>query len=127
VLSRANISNFIAHTLYVLRSDGYIAVCRFDSDFKDISAFVRHAVGQDVVDTQTRLHKASGARKLWIESTALSLVDRTLANHICILSERLWVLEVASRCSHGLLQLFVGKLKILEEGCKSSGNVQHQL
>ncbi len=48
-------------TLYVLRPDGYIAARRFDSDFQDISALVRHAVGEDVVDTQTRLRKASSA------------------------------------------------------------------
>jgi 3-(3-hydroxy-phenyl)propionate hydroxylase len=49
-------------TLYVIRPDGYIAARRFDSDFRDILALVRHAVGEDVVDTQTRLRKASGAR-----------------------------------------------------------------
>jgi len=48
-------------TLYVLHPDGYIAARRFDSDFQDISALVRHAVGEDVVGTQTRLRRASGA------------------------------------------------------------------
>ena len=49
-------------SLYLIRPDGYIAARRFDSDFQDIAALVRHAVGEDVVDTQTRLRKASGAR-----------------------------------------------------------------
>ena len=48
-------------SLYLIRPDGYIAARRFDSDFQDIAALVRHAVGEDVVDTQTRLRKASGA------------------------------------------------------------------
>ncbi|HEY6284891.1 MAG TPA: FAD-dependent monooxygenase [Ktedonobacteraceae bacterium] len=49
-------------SLYLIRPDGYIAARRFDSDFNDISALVRHAVGEDVVDTQTRLRKVSGAQ-----------------------------------------------------------------
>jgi len=49
-------------SLYLIRPDGYIAARRFDSDFQDIAALVRHAVGEDIVDTQTRLRRASGAR-----------------------------------------------------------------
>jgi 3-(3-hydroxy-phenyl)propionate hydroxylase len=49
-------------SLYLIRPDGYIAARRFDSDFHDISALLHHAVGEDVVDTQTRLRKASGAQ-----------------------------------------------------------------
>ena len=49
-------------SLYLIRPDGYIVARRFDSDFQDIAALVRHAVGEDVVDTQTHLRKASGAR-----------------------------------------------------------------
>ena len=49
-------------SLYLIRPDGYIAARRFDSDFHDISALVRHAVGEDIVDTQTRLRRASGGR-----------------------------------------------------------------
>jgi|GEM_PF-3970289 len=49
-------------SLYFIRPDGYIAARRFDSDFNDITALVRHAVGEDIVDTQTRLRRASGAR-----------------------------------------------------------------
>jgi len=55
-------------SLYLIRPDGYIAARRFDSDFQDIAALVRHAVGEDVVDTQTRLRRASGAR-LEVESS----------------------------------------------------------
>jgi 3-(3-hydroxy-phenyl)propionate hydroxylase len=44
-------------TLYLIRPDGYISARRFDSDFNDISALVRHAVGEDRVVTQTRLSK----------------------------------------------------------------------
>ncbi len=50
-------------TLYLIRPDGYIAARRFDSDFNDISALVRHAVGEDVVDTQTRLRKATESQE----------------------------------------------------------------
>jgi len=46
-------------TLYLIRPDGYISARRFDSDFNDISALVRHAVGEDRVDTQTRLRKVA--------------------------------------------------------------------
>ena len=49
-------------SLYLIRPDGYIAARRFDSDFHDISALVRHAVGEDIVDTQTRLRRASGTQ-----------------------------------------------------------------
>jgi 3-(3-hydroxy-phenyl)propionate hydroxylase len=55
----ASAFNAGARTLYLIRPDGYIAARRFDSDFHDISALVRHAVGEDVVNTQTRLRKAS--------------------------------------------------------------------
>lgn len=48
-------------SLYLIRPDGYIAARRFDSDYQDITALVRHAVGEDVVDTQTRLRKAPAA------------------------------------------------------------------
>jgi 3-(3-hydroxy-phenyl)propionate hydroxylase len=58
----ANMYNAGPRSLYIIRPDGYIAARRFDSDFQDISALVRHAVGEDVVDTQTRLRKASEAR-----------------------------------------------------------------
>jgi 3-(3-hydroxy-phenyl)propionate hydroxylase len=46
-------------SLYLLRPDGYIAARRFDSDFHDISALMRHAVGEDIVDTQTRVRRVS--------------------------------------------------------------------
>ena len=49
-------------SLYLVRPDGYIAARRFDSDFHDISALVRHAVGEDIVDTQTRLRSVSEAQ-----------------------------------------------------------------
>jgi 2-polyprenyl-6-methoxyphenol hydroxylase-like FAD-dependent oxidoreductase len=57
----ANVYNAGPRSLYVIRPDGYIAARRFDSDFQDISTLVRHAVGEDVVDTQTGLRRASGA------------------------------------------------------------------
>ncbi len=44
-------------TLYLIRPDGYIAARRFDSDLNDIAALLRHAVGEDVVDTQTRMRR----------------------------------------------------------------------
>jgi 3-(3-hydroxy-phenyl)propionate hydroxylase len=46
-------------SLYLLRPDGYIAARRFDSDFHDISALMRHAVGENIVDTQTRVRRVS--------------------------------------------------------------------
>jgi 3-(3-hydroxy-phenyl)propionate hydroxylase len=49
-------------SLYLIRPDGYIAARRFDSDFHDIPALVRHAVGEDSVDTQTRLRRLSKAQ-----------------------------------------------------------------
>lgn len=58
----ANIYNAGPRTLYLIRPDGYIAARRFDSDFNDISALVRHAVGEDVVDTQARLRKITGSQ-----------------------------------------------------------------
>jgi 3-(3-hydroxy-phenyl)propionate hydroxylase len=39
-------------TLYLVRPDGIIAARRFDSDFNDIPALLRHAIGEDVVDSQ---------------------------------------------------------------------------
>ena len=63
-------------TLYVLRTDGYIAARRFDSDFQDISALVRHAVGEDLVDRQMRLRKASGAHQRYIQ--AIDKVQRVV-------------------------------------------------
>lgn len=44
-------------TLYLIRPDRYIAARRFDSDLNDIAALLRHAVGVDVVDTQTRMRR----------------------------------------------------------------------
>jgi len=58
----AYIYNAGPRTLYLIRPDGYIAARRFDSDFNDISALVRHAVGEDVVDTQERLRKVTGSQ-----------------------------------------------------------------
>lgn len=43
------------HSLYLVRPDGIIAARRFDSDFNDIPALLRHAIGEDVVDSQTRI------------------------------------------------------------------------
>ncbi len=57
----ANIYNAGPRTLYLIRPDGYIAARRFDSDFNDISALVRHAVGEDVVGTQARLRAIAGS------------------------------------------------------------------
>jgi 3-(3-hydroxy-phenyl)propionate hydroxylase len=57
----ANAYNAGPRTLYLIRPDRYIAARRFDSDFNDISALLRHAVGEDVVDTQTRLRRATRA------------------------------------------------------------------
>jgi 3-(3-hydroxy-phenyl)propionate hydroxylase len=57
----ASVYNAGPRTLYMLRPDGYITARRFDSDFQDISALVRHAVGEDIVDTQSRLLKVSSA------------------------------------------------------------------
>ena len=42
-------------SLYLVRPDGIIAARRFDSDFNDIPALLRHAIGEDVVDSQTRI------------------------------------------------------------------------
>ncbi len=42
-------------TLYLVRPDRVIAARRFDSDFNDIPALLRHAIGEDVVDSQTRI------------------------------------------------------------------------
>jgi 3-(3-hydroxy-phenyl)propionate hydroxylase len=50
-------------TLYLVRPDGMIAARRFDSDFNDIPALLRHAVGEDVVDSQTRIPRA-GSQEL---------------------------------------------------------------
>lgn len=46
-------------SLYLVRPDRIIAARRFDSDFNDIPALLRHAVGEDVVDTQSRLPRTS--------------------------------------------------------------------
>ncbi len=62
ILKPASIYNAGPRSLYLIRPDGYIAARRFDSDFQDIAALVRHAVGEDIVDTQTRLRRASGGR-----------------------------------------------------------------
>jgi hypothetical protein len=61
-------------TLYLIRPDGYISARRFDSDFNDISALVRHAVGEDRVDTQTRLHKIAGSPESQTIDNAQSVV-----------------------------------------------------
>lgn len=53
-------------SLYLVRPDGYIAARRFDSDFNDIPALLRHAMGEDVVDTQTRMRRAAE----WAESSS---------------------------------------------------------
>jgi 3-(3-hydroxy-phenyl)propionate hydroxylase len=42
-------------SLYLVRPDRIIAARRFDSDFNDIPALLRHAVGEDDVDSQTRI------------------------------------------------------------------------
>ena len=60
--SAASAYNAGPRSLYLIRPDGYIAARRFDSDFHDISALVRHAVGEDIVDTQTRLRRVSEAQ-----------------------------------------------------------------
>ena len=61
-------------TLYLIRPDGYISARRFDSDFNDISALVRHAVGEDRVDTQTRLRKVAGSPESQTIDNAQSVV-----------------------------------------------------
>jgi 3-(3-hydroxy-phenyl)propionate hydroxylase len=55
----ANIYNAGPRTLYLIRPDSYIAARRFDSDLNDIAALLRHAVGEDVVDTQTRMRRTA--------------------------------------------------------------------
>jgi 3-(3-hydroxy-phenyl)propionate hydroxylase len=70
----ANIYNAGPRTLYLIRPDGYIAARRFDSDFNDISALVRHAVGEDVVDTQARLRKVAGPQERQTIDNAQSVV-----------------------------------------------------
>ncbi|HEV2580247.1 MAG TPA: FAD-dependent monooxygenase [Ktedonobacteraceae bacterium] len=42
-------------SLYLVRPDGVIAARRFDSDFHDIPALLRHAIGEDVVDSQVHI------------------------------------------------------------------------
>jgi len=54
-----SIYNAGPRTLYLIRPDRYIAARRFDSDLNDIAALLRHAVGQDVVDTQTRMRRTA--------------------------------------------------------------------
>ena len=51
----ASIYNTGPRSLYLLRPDRIIAARRFDSDFNDIPALLRHAVGEDDVDSQTRI------------------------------------------------------------------------
>ena len=51
----ANLYNAGPRSLYLLRPDRIIAARRFDSDFNDIPALLRHAVGEDDVDSQTRI------------------------------------------------------------------------
>jgi hypothetical protein len=51
----AGLYNAGPRSLYLLRPDRIIAARRFDSDFNDIPALLRHAVGEDDVDSQTRL------------------------------------------------------------------------
>ena len=51
----ASLYNAGPRSLYLLRPDRIIAARRFDSDFNDIPALLRHAVGEDDVDSQTRL------------------------------------------------------------------------
>lgn len=51
----ASIYNAGPRSLYLLRPDRIIAARRFDSDFNDIPALLRHAVGEDDVDSQTRI------------------------------------------------------------------------
>ena len=55
----ATIYNAGPRTLYLIRPDHYIAARRFDSDLNDIAALLRHAVGEDVVDTQTRMRRTA--------------------------------------------------------------------
>jgi 3-(3-hydroxy-phenyl)propionate hydroxylase len=51
----ASIYNAGPRSLYLVRPDGIIVARRFDSDFNDIPALLRHAVGEDDVDSQTRI------------------------------------------------------------------------
>lgn len=51
----ASIYNAGPRSLYLLRPDRIIAARRFDSDFNDIPALLRHAVGEDDVDSQARI------------------------------------------------------------------------
>ena len=51
----ASIYNAGPRSLYLLRPDRIIAARRFDSDFNDIPALLRHAVGEDDVVSQTRI------------------------------------------------------------------------
>lgn len=51
----ASLYNAGPRSLYLLRPDRIIAARRFDSDFNDIPALLRHAVGEDDVDSQTRI------------------------------------------------------------------------
>jgi 3-(3-hydroxy-phenyl)propionate hydroxylase len=70
----ANTYNAGPRTLYLIRPDGYICARRFDSDFNDISALVRHAVGEDIVDTQTRLHTVADSQESQTIDNAQSVV-----------------------------------------------------
>jgi 3-(3-hydroxy-phenyl)propionate hydroxylase len=51
----ASIYNAGPRSLYLVRPDRIIAARRFDSDFNDIPALLRHSVGEDDVDSQTRI------------------------------------------------------------------------
>lgn len=51
----ASIYNAGPRSLYLVRPDHIIAARRFDSDFNDIPALLRHSIGEDDVGSQTRI------------------------------------------------------------------------
>ncbi|HEU0004262.1 MAG TPA: FAD-dependent monooxygenase [Ktedonobacteraceae bacterium] len=51
----AGIYNAGSRSLYLVRPDRIIAARRFDSDFNDIPALLRHSIGEDDVGSQTRI------------------------------------------------------------------------
>lgn len=51
----ASIYNAGPRSLYLVRPDRIIAARRFDSDFNDIPALLRHAIGEDDVSSQTSI------------------------------------------------------------------------
>jgi hypothetical protein len=57
----AGIYNAGPRSLYLVRPDRIIAARRFDSNFNDISALMRHAVGEDDVDSQTRIPRQAAS------------------------------------------------------------------